>query len=192
MVSSTRTPSWARSRRQVLLAPDHDLGDPDLAGLVQRSDEQAIRLLGPVLRQQVVSLAEVDRVDLVERDEVADVDRVRELDVEPVEIFVLDRDVPALLDLEPANDLVGRNRFAAVLADLLVADRRQVAAVEEVEAEFLGLGRRVHAHGHADEAERDRPAPDRSHGRVIPAVAVEKPLLADGHCVRRGDGKDAE
>ena len=91
----------------MLLVPDHDLRDRDLAGLLERPNEQQVRLLGALLREQVVGLAEVDRVDLVEVDEVADVDRLRQLDVEPVEVLVLERDVLALLDLEAADDVVG-------------------------------------------------------------------------------------
>jgi hypothetical protein len=88
---------------------------------------------------------------------------VRELDVEPVEVFVLDRDVLAFLDLEAPDDVVGINALARVLADLVVADRLEVVLVEKVEAQLLRLGRRVHADSHADEPERDRAAPDRSH-----------------------------
>jgi len=73
----------------MLLVPDDDLCDPDFAGLVERADKEAIWLLGSICRQEVVSLPEEERIDLVERDEVADVDRVRQLDVEPVEILVL-------------------------------------------------------------------------------------------------------
>jgi hypothetical protein len=92
---------------------------------------------------------------------------VRELDVEPVEVLVVERDVTPLLDLEAANDLVCVDRPAIVTPDLLVGDRRQVLLVEEVKAKLLRLRRRKHPHGDADETERDRAAPDRSHGRAI-------------------------
>ena len=125
----------------MLLVADHDLGDPDLGGLVERAREQAVRLLAALLRQQVVGLAVVDRVDLLEVDEVADVDRLRQLDVEPVEVLVLERHELALLDLETADDVLVIDVLAVVTAHLVVADRRQVALVEEVEAELLRLGR---------------------------------------------------
>ena len=90
----------------MLLVADHDLGDRDLAGFLERPDEQPVGLLGAVLRLEVVGLAEVDRVDLVQVDEVADVDRLRQLDVEPIEVLVVERDIAALLDLEAADDVV--------------------------------------------------------------------------------------
>ncbi len=54
----------------------------------------------PSCGSEVVGLAEVDRVDLVDRDEVADVDRVGELDVEAVDVLVGQLDEAALVDLE--------------------------------------------------------------------------------------------
>ncbi len=149
----------------MLLLPDDDLGNADLAALLERPEQETVGLLSAVLRQQVVRLAEVDRVDLLDIDEVADVDRVRQLDVEAVEILVGELDEPSFLDLEAADDVVGIDVLARVSPHLVVADRRQIVLVEEVELELLGLGSRVHAHRHADEAERDRAAPDRAcHG----------------------------
>src|SRR5256714_872264 len=150
----------------MLLVADDDLGDGDLPRLLERPDEQPVRLLGALLRLEVVGLAEVDRVDLVQVDEVADVDRPRQLDVEPVEVLVLERDEAALIDLEAADDVVAVDVLAAVAAHLVVADRLQVALVQEVEPELLRLGRADHSHRHADEPKRDRAAPDRPwHGR---------------------------
>ena len=89
---------------------------------------------------------------------------MRELDVETVEVLVVERHVTPLLDLEAADDLVGVDPFAVVTPDLLVGDGCQVLLVEEVEAELLRLGGGEHPHAHADQAEGDRTAPDRSHG----------------------------
>ena len=158
-------------RGQVLLLADHDLRDRHLPRLVERFREQPVRLLGAVLGHEVIRLPEVDRVDLVEIDEVADVDRVRELDVEAVDVLVGQLDVPALLDLEPANDVLGVDVLAGVLSDLVVADWHQVVLVEKVKLQLLRLRGRVHLHRDADEAERDRPAPDRSHGPSVPRAA---------------------
>ena len=156
-------------RSEVLLVADDHLRDAHLPGLVERLDQKAIGLLCPLLRNEVVRLAEIDRVDLFERDEIADVDRVRELDVEPIEVLVLEWNEPALLDLEPADDLVGVDMLACVLAHLVVADRGQIVLVEEVELQLLGVDRRVHLHGNADQSERDRSAPDRSrHALLVP------------------------
>src|SRR5258705_4245050 len=155
----------------MFLVADHHLGDPDLAGLLEGYNEQAIGLLGALRRQQVVRLPEVDRVDLVEIGEVADVDGAGELDGEPVEVLVFERHVAALLDLEPANDLVRVDPLTVVTPDLLVGDRRQVLLVEEVEAELLRLGRRKHPDRDVDKAERDAAAPDRSHEPPLPGRA---------------------
>ena len=136
----------------MLLVANHDLRDPDLLGLLECAHEQPVRLLAAVLGEQVVGLAEVDGVDLVQADEVTDLDRPRELDVEPVEIFVLKGNVASLLNLEAADDILVVDVLAAVAPDLVVADRLQVALVEEVKAQLLRLRRGVHAHGHTDEA----------------------------------------
>ena len=130
----------------MLLVADDDLRDPDLPCFLEGARQQPVGLLGALGRQEVVRLPEIDRVDLVQVDEVADVDRVGELDVEPVEVLVLQGDIAALLDLEAPDDLVGVDPLTVVPAHLLVGDRRQVLLVEEVEAELLRLRRREHAH----------------------------------------------
>ena len=64
---------------------------------------------------------------------------MRELDVEPIEVLILEGDEPALLDLEPADDLVGVDMLACVLAHLVVADRSQIVLVEEVELQLESI-----------------------------------------------------
>src|SRR5581483_302107 len=157
-------------RRQMLLVADHDLRDRDPPRLLERTDEQHVRLLRALVREQVVGLPKVDRVDLLERDEVADLDRVRQLDVEAVDVLVLERHELALRDLEAPDDVLGVDRLAVVPPDLLVADRRHVPLVQEMEAHLLGLGRCVHPDRDADETERDRPPPDRArrHDYLVP------------------------
>ena len=155
----------------MLLVADDDLGDPDLPCFLERAREQPVGLLRAFGRQEVVRLPEVDRVDLVQVDEIADVDRVGELDIKPVEVLVLQGDIAAFLDLEAPDDLVGVDPLPVVPAHLLVGDRRQVLLVEEVEAELLRLRRREHAHRDADETKRDRAAPDRAHAASIPERA---------------------
>ena len=104
---------------------------------------------------------------------------MRELDVEPVEVLVLERHVAALLHLEAAHDVLAVDVLARVAANLVVADRLQVLLVEEVEPELLRLGCADHAHGHAHEAERDRAAPERSrHAPVVPGRARPENVLS--------------
>ena len=160
-------------RGQVLLLADHDLRDRHLPRLVERFREQPVRLLGAVLGHEVVRFPEVDRVDLVEIDEVADVDRLRQLDVEPVDVLVLERDVAVLLDLEAADHVLVVDVLAGVAAHFVVADRRQVALVEEVETELLRLRCADHSHRHAHEPEQDCAGPERArHVRVFTVRAI--------------------
>src|SRR5207249_3704283 len=84
-------------------------------------------------------------------------------------------DVAALLDLEAADDVVRVDVLAGVSPHLLVADRLQIVLVQEVEAELLRLGGAEHPYGHADEAERDRAAPDRAcHAVVVPPFCARE------------------
>ena len=99
----------------MLLVAHDDLRDRDATRLLEGFEQEAVGLLRAALGQQVVALAEEQRVDLVDRDELADVDRVRQLDIEPVDVFITDLDKAALLELEAANDLVGIDVFPVVL-----------------------------------------------------------------------------
>ena len=160
----------------MLLVPDHDPGDSHTSGLLERAHEQPVRLLAALLRHEIVRLAEVDRVDLVEGDEVADLDRVGELDVEPVEILRLERNELPLLELEGAHDVVGVDVLAGVLPHLVVADRLEVSPVDEVETKLTRARRGEHPDRDADEPERDRSVPDRTrrHEVVLPAARTSK------------------
>src|SRR5207302_7355491 len=141
-------------------------------------------LLSALVRLEVVGLAKVDWIDLVHVDEVADVDRMRQLDVETIDVLVRQLDVAALLDFEAAHDLVRIDVLARVLADLVVFDRLQVALRQEVEAQLLRLGRRVHAHRHRDEAEGDRAAPDCTRHRAVDTRVSIRPNTATTRVTR--------
>ena len=162
----------------MLLVPDHDLRDPDTTCLGESFDEQPVWLLAPLLWNEVIGLPKVDRVDLVEGDEVADVDGVGELDVQPIEILRLDRHVVPLLDFEGAHDVVRVNVLAGVLADLVVADRLEVAAVDEVEPQLARARGGQHPDRDADQPERDRPAPDRTRRHTTVVSAGRAPETA--------------
>ena len=90
-----------------------------------------------------------------------------------LEVCILERDEAAFLDLEAADDVLRVDVLAGVAAHLVVADRLQVALVQEVEAELLRRGRGEHAHRHTDEAERDRAAPDWT-GHEAPCTRVRR------------------
>src|SRR6185312_11293640 len=68
--------------------------------------------------------------------------------------------------------------LAGVLPHLVVADRLEVAPVDEVETELTRARRRQHADGNADEPERDRPAPDRTWGHAAVVPRAESPKTA--------------
>src|SRR5205807_3464089 len=62
--------------------------------------------------------------------------------------------------LQPRFPLAREGWVGACLDDFLVADSLPAEAVDLVEADVFPAGRRVEAHGHADQAETDRPRPD--------------------------------
>ena len=171
----------------MLLVADHDLCDRNLAGLPEHGEKQPVGLLSALVRLEVVGLAKVDWIDLVHVDEVADVDRMRQLDVETIDVLVRQLDVAALLDFEAAHDLVRIDVLARVLADLVVPDRLQVALRQEVETQLLRLGRRVHAHRHRHEAEGDRAAPDCTRHRAVDTRVSIRPNTATTRVTRGVD-----
>ena len=143
----------------MLLVAHHELGDAGELRLLHRLHEQGVHLLGALVGPDVVRLREEDRVDLVVRDEVDDVDRLVALYLGGLEVLLVHEDVFALLELERLDDLVVGDGLVLLLADLLVADRAVVLLVHEVELELVLLHRAVKPHGHVDEAERDRARP---------------------------------
>ena len=78
------------------------------------------------------------------------------------EILVAQVDVFALPDLEGLDDLLVGHRLVLGLADLLVADRALVGLVDQLELQLVLGDRRIEPYGHRDEAERQRPVPERS------------------------------
>src|SRR5205823_14159029 len=81
----------------------------------------------------------------------------------------------ALAVLEGLRGLLVGDRLALFLADLLVADRTLVLLVDVVEVELVLGDRAVDAHGHVDEPEADRAAPERSrHTLFLPEPDAQK------------------
>ncbi len=62
-------------RGEILLRTHDEARDRDALAALHRGPQERVRLLGPLLRNDVVRLLEVDRVDLGQLDEVLDVDR---------------------------------------------------------------------------------------------------------------------
>ena len=83
-----------------------------------------------------------------------------QLEIDPVEVVLVELDEAALLELEAANDLMSVDVLSGRLVDLVVPDRAHVAAIEEVKAELLRLGRCEHLHRHGYKSEGDRTGPE--------------------------------
>ena len=75
--------------------------------ILHRGEQQLVRLLaGLAVGSQPVGALVVDRVDLVEGDEVVDLDRLRRCRAQRAQLFPLERDVVAFRELEPHLDVV--------------------------------------------------------------------------------------
>ena len=153
-------------RDQPLLAPHHDPPDRDLVERLHRVDQQRVRLLAALVGNEVVGLLEVERIDVVEVDELLDLDLVAALRAQRVDLRRLDDHVPALRDLEAALDPVGADLFAGRVRNLAVADARAGSLLELVEAHVFVLRRADELHGHLHESEADRAGPDGTGHRV--------------------------
>ena len=105
--------------------------------LLERLAEEDVGLRRALLRHDVVRRLEERGIDLIARDEVLDVDRLRRLDVRLREVLRLDDDELVLLDLVALDDVLPLDGLAGRRAHALVADRREVALVEQAEVELL-------------------------------------------------------
>src|SRR3954452_25394110 len=150
-------------RRQRLALPDGDLGDGDLAGVVEGVAQEHVRTRGRALGLEVVRLLEHDGVDLVLVDELQDLDLPPGAERQFLEVLVGEDDDLAVGQLITLGDVAVLDLVAVDRADPLVLDPPAVGRVDLVEPDVLVLGRRVQLHADADEAERHGPAPDRSH-----------------------------
>ena len=154
---------------QVLLGPQHQPGDGHLVGVLHRLEEQRVGLRRPLLRHQVVGPLVVDRVDLVEVDEVLDVDRPGGLGVERLELLRGDDHVPVGRDLEALDDLLVGHLLAGLGRHPLLADAGARPLLQLVEPHVLGGDGAEQLHRHVDQPEADGTAPDRSrHCLMLP------------------------
>jgi hypothetical protein len=121
---------------------------------------------------QVISLLEVDRVDVFERDEVLDLDGPGLPGRHPLQLLGGDDDELALVHFVALDDVLVVDLPPGVLRDPLVPDPLLGPLLELVEPDVLLLGGRVQLHRHGHQPEADRPAPDRtSHDRIFPRCA---------------------
>jgi len=150
----------------VLLVAEADLGDPDLAGLVQGLPEQRVGLRAGLLRDEVVGLLVQHGVDLLEIDELLDVDRARGLDRDRLEVVVGQDHVAILLVLVPLHDVLVADLLAVDRAHPLHADPSAVLVVELIEPKGLLLGGGIDADGDRHQPEGDGSLPHGS-GHVV-------------------------
>ena len=107
---------------------------------------------------------EVNRVDLVERDELLDLDRAVGLGLEGAELLVGEGHEAILLELIALDDLAPLHHPLVTRAVELLPDAGPAVAVQHVERDLLGVRRHVHPDRDGDEPEADRPGADGARG----------------------------
>src|SRR5258706_2491815 len=154
---------------QVLLAARGVPGERGAAGGPHRLREQPISAVGPLLRCQVIRLVEIDRIDLLARDELADLDLLRRLLLQRLQLVGREGDVLVLPELVPLHHVVALDDHVLVArADVLLLQPALALGMEQVEGNRrLALRRREELDRDRDQAERDRPRTDGAsgHGR---------------------------
>src|SRR3954471_934458 len=152
-------------RDEVLLLADHDLGDRDLAALAHRLEQQPVRLRATGPGREVVRVVVHDRVDVREVDEVLDLDGLRLLRIERLELARLDDHVAVRPDLEALDDVLVRDLVARRGVDALLLDAHARGPVELVKPDGFARHRAIELHRHGHQPEADGAGPDRAcHG----------------------------
>ena len=146
--------------RQLVAVVEDEARDAHEPGGLECARKQRIDALGALAGPQVVGALERDRVDLLQRHEVVDLDDLVSLDMRRRDLLVRERDVLALRDLVALDDLRIRDTTRMRVGDLLVVNARATLGVQHVEVHVVLADRRVHANRGVDEAERDRAAPE--------------------------------
>src|SRR5688572_27424252 len=111
----------------------------------------------------------MDRIDLLELDEIADLDRVRGLGLSGLDLLRLEDHELALADLVAAGQVLPRHFLVLGEAEALLLDGRTVLLVNEAKADVLVLGRGVQLYRDRHHAEADRALPDRPQPVLLPA-----------------------
>src|SRR5256886_10006667 len=150
---------------EVLLAPEHELADRRHARLLHRAQEQDVRPPRRIGRcgREAIRAVEVDGVDVLELHETEDLDRLRALERDRLEVGLLDEHELALRDLPALDELVGLDVALVERAPTLLLDRRAALAVQGAEGDVGPLGRQSEPDGDVDESEADGAVPDGPH-----------------------------
>src|SRR5262249_7327470 len=103
---------------------------------------------------EVVGLLEIDRIDLRERNELRDVDGLRRLALEPLQLLVGEAHVLVLGELVALDQRGAIEDFVALRADLLLLDAAAALGVEQIERHAGRRGRREHLDRNRNQSER--------------------------------------
>ena len=142
----------------IFLAAHGELADADLLRPPQRLAQDDEGLLGKVVgRHDIIGLVEIDRVDVAQVDELAEVERLAALQLDALDLLVLEQDIFALRHLIALDDLVAVDR-ADARHHLLIFDPLARRLVDLVE----GDGRAALGRGIDLDRDRDQPDPDLS------------------------------
>ena len=150
---------------EVLLPPEDELADRGHARLGHRAEQEHVRppsCLG-ARRSEVVRAVEIDGIDVLERDEAQDLDRLRALEGNRLEIGLLDDHELALGDLPTLDELVRLDVTLVERAVALLLDRRPTLPVERPERDVRSLGGERQPDRDVDQAKADGSVPDRAH-----------------------------
>ena len=137
-----------------------DLGDAHVAGLLQRVEQQGVRLFAGFVRRHVVGGFEEDRVHLVGLDEFLDLHDLGRRGRDLLDLFVLDHHVAVFFVLVALDDFAARDRLVLGRAVEHLLDPRAVGFVELVEADAFAARRAVQSDWERHQPEGEMPFPN--------------------------------
>src|SRR5437879_2006105 len=146
--------------REILARLDHDLGDANLVRVLERVAQKRVRFIAAFSRLKIVRLVEKYWIDFILLDEVLDIHRLRGLEIDTLEIFILEHDVFPLLVLVGLHDLVPGNFPAILLGTTLVVNRTQIALGQQTKLEFLPSRSGIKGDGNINQTEADAAFPN--------------------------------
>ena len=149
-------------QHQPLLAARHVLRERHHPGVAHRLGEQLVGLLAALVGSEVVRVLEVDGIDVGERHELLDVERLARGGLERLQLLVGEEHVLVLRDLVTLHQLAALDDALAARAPDLLLDARPADLVKHVEGRLLGVRRDVEAYRNGHQPEADRPRADRA------------------------------
>ena len=126
---------------------------PTPAGLGHGIDQEAVWLGAALLRDHVVRLVEIDRIDLADLDEVFDLDGLGPLGLHRLKLLGRDDDILIGRDLVAFDGVLGRHFLAVGGTDHLALKAGVVLIVKHVEIHVLLTNRSEQLDGDGDQSE---------------------------------------